>query len=79
MKILLFAGLADAVGRPSVEVDVTSPVKVKELKRLVAETHPAAKNGLETCFAAINQDYADDEAVVEANDEVAFIPPVSGG
>jgi molybdopterin converting factor small subunit len=30
-------------------------------------------------MAAINQDFAPDEAMVQSGDEVAFFPPVTGG
>jgi molybdopterin converting factor subunit 1 len=79
MKVLLFAGLAEAAGSPAIEVGVSLPIRVDELKQEVAAKHPAAKELLTSCFAAINQEYAADDAYVREGDEVAFIPPVSGG
>lgn len=79
MKILLFAGLAEAAGKPFIEVSVRLPARVSDLKAALAESVPATKELLTSCFAAINHAYADDEAEVADGDEVAFIPPVSGG
>ncbi|WP_274363365.1 molybdopterin converting factor subunit 1 [Paenibacillus thermotolerans] len=79
MKVLLFASLAEAAGGPAVELAVSLPAKVAELKSALAETAPATKELLSGCFAAINHEYADDETLVTEEDEVAFIPPVSGG
>ncbi|WP_199619118.1 molybdopterin converting factor subunit 1 [Paenibacillus alkalitolerans] len=79
MKILLFAGLAEAVGEPSFEADVKLPASVSELKAALVAAFPSTADIVDSCFAAINQSYADDEAIVREGDEVAFIPPVSGG
>lgn len=79
LNILLFAGLAETVGASSVRLDVDMPAKVSRVKSALAAMYPAAEAQLAGCFAAVNQAYADDEAVIHAGDEVAFIPPVSGG
>ncbi|MCI3920701.1 molybdopterin converting factor subunit 1 [Paenibacillus sp. TRM 82003] len=80
LNVLVFAGLAETVGAPSVALDgVDAPLKVSELKAAVAARYPAAADQLAACFAAINQSFADDEAVVKPGDEVALLPPVSGG
>jgi molybdopterin converting factor subunit 1 len=75
----MFAGLAEAVGAPSVELDMETPAKVADIKRVLAARYPSIKPLLAVSFAAVNQAYAGDEAVIQAGDEVALIPPVSGG
>lgn len=35
--------------------------------------------GLRSLFIAVNNDYADDDILLDASDEIALIPPVSGG
>lgn len=35
--------------------------------------------GLRSLFIAVNNDYADDEILLKPSDEIALIPPVSGG
>lgn len=79
LNILVFAGLAETVGAPAVALDAQAPVKVAELKRMVAERYPEASAQLAACFAAVNQSFADDETIVQPGDEVALLPPVSGG
>ena len=35
--------------------------------------------GLKSLFIAVNNDYAEDDIVLRSSDEIALIPPVSGG
>ena len=35
--------------------------------------------GLKSLYIAVNNDYADETKTIEATDEIALIPPVSGG
>lgn len=79
LNILIFAGLAEAVGASSVRLETTLPATVADAKRDFAAAYPAAADRLASCFAAINQEYADDAAIIRSGDEVAFLPPVSGG
>ena len=79
VTILLFAGLAEEAGTPQVELDLELPARVRDAKRALAERVPAAAERLASCFAAINREYAGDDAWIRPGDEVAFLPPVSGG
>jgi len=79
VQVLLFAGLAETAGATKVEVDVSLPAKVSDVKRAFAEAYPQCAEQLATCFAAINQSYAHDASDVRPGDEIAFLPPVSGG
>jgi molybdopterin converting factor subunit 1 len=79
LNILVFAGLAEAVGGAEAEIAAEAPITVADLKRRFADTYPGTESVLATCFAAVNQTFADDDTVIEEGDEVAFLPPVSGG
>ncbi len=79
LNILIFAGLAEAAGASAVRLEIGLPATVADAKRAFAAAYPAAAERLASCFAAINQEYADDDAVIRPGDEVAFLPPVSGG
>ena len=76
MRVLLFAALRDAAG-PSVEVSMPAGATVRELRAELARVLPAAL--LARSAIAVNHEYADDSREVRAGDEVAVIPPVSGG
>ncbi len=76
MRVLLFAALRDAAG-PSVEVNLPAGATVRELRAELARVLPAAL--LARSAIAVNHEYAEDERAVAPGDEVAVIPPVSGG
>ena len=80
MKILLFGIAKDIVGTSSLELkeDETSPTTVKELKEFLSHTYPKF-NSLSSLAIAVNSSYAENETRVSTKDEIAIIPPVSGG
>jgi molybdopterin converting factor subunit 1 len=79
MKILLFGPLADAVGTSTLEVRLSKPLSVADLLFEVGGQHPGLLPLLSRCVCAVNQKYATRDLNVRETDEVALIPPVSGG
>ncbi|RKP54179.1 molybdopterin converting factor [Cohnella endophytica] len=78
--IALFAGLAERFGTRSLQPSWEhESLTAGQLKRLLAEQFPEHADLLAICFVARNQAYANDEAIVESADELALLPPVSGG
>lgn len=78
--IRLFAGLIDLIGNPIVTLEnSSSTMSAGELKKALALQYPAAAAAIESCFVACNRAYAAPEELVAAEDEIALIPPVSGG
>jgi molybdopterin converting factor small subunit len=59
--------------------DVDEVVTVRELRDALIEQYPALAPLVAHCRFAVNTSYVDDEAVVRSCDELALIPPVSGG
>jgi molybdopterin converting factor small subunit len=79
MSILLFAHLRDVVGRSEFDLQVVGPLKGSELwDRLIAE-FPVLSGHRGSTRLARNGAYATDEDYFDEDDEVALIPPVSGG
>ncbi len=83
MKVLFFARLRDDLGREYLEIDDAHfPSTVAGLRRLVldgAEGDFAEAMADPNVFCAVNQRVADEDQPVEASDEVAFFPPMTGG
>lgn len=80
IRIMLFAGLAEVAGTLTVTIGTNDkPISIKELREILTEKYPNMSNLLANSMAAVNQEYADPDMVVTSSDEVAFIPPVSGG
>lgn len=79
MKIKLFSILAEEIG-PSVEIDLKDPFYSQDVKDAIKQKYPDYADVLDQSLVAINQEYANDTAVLQKDvDEIAIIPPVSGG
>lgn len=78
VTLLLFAAYADALGRSSVELEMSRGATVSELLDQVRELHGAERLP-SAVLVAVNEQYASVEQVLEPGDEVALIPPVAGG
>jgi MoaE-MoaD fusion protein len=81
LKLLLFAGLAEQLGGPAITItiDEKEAVTVADLKARLLELYPDAARSLELAFVAVNQAYAEPTQRLSENDEIALLPPVSGG
>jgi molybdopterin converting factor subunit 1 len=79
VTVRLFARLRDLAGSGEMVRDVPDPATVQSIwKDLVAEI-PALSDYERTMSVAVNADYSKMSAAVQDGDEVAFLPPVSGG
>jgi len=81
MKILLFGITRDIIGKPALEVkqkEAEALASVEQLKSFLLKQYPGLKN-LASMAIAVNSEYATDHTVLNQNDEIALIPPVSGG
>jgi sulfur-carrier protein len=83
IKVLYFARLKEAVNYSSEEIDLPADIAtVTALKNFLAkrgENWTNLFNGKQVIRAAINHTLVDDLAKIQAGDEVAFFPPVTGG
>jgi molybdopterin converting factor subunit 1 len=80
ITIQLFAGLVDLLGAPVLTLDIEQEnVTVHTLKMTLAQQFPHASEALQSCFFAVNQAYAAEALQLSEQDEIAIIPPVSGG
>lgn len=84
MTILLFGITRDIIGSPSLSLtNLTAthkkiPKTVKELRKFLGNAYPEL-NKLSSLAIAVNNSYADDHVEINIYDEIALIPPVSGG
>jgi molybdopterin converting factor subunit 1 len=77
-RVLFFGAAADAAGTREVEVDANGTT-VEGLFSMLAERHPALEPMRDSLAFAVNGEYAGREDAVAEDDEVAVLPPVSGG
>ncbi len=78
VTVLLFASYADALGAPSVSLDVPPEATVADVLAALGR-RPGGDRIPASPLVAVNQRYAAITASVNAGDEVAVIPPVAGG
>jgi molybdopterin converting factor subunit 1 len=76
--VRLFAGLRERAGADHVEVELPEGASVADLLAAMGTT-PVGELAPRSCIVALNREYADEDAVVGESDEVALVPPVSGG
>ena len=74
VRIRLFAMLRERAGRDELELELPEGARVADA--LAALDHLAGGLSL---VLAVNREYASADAVLHAGDELALIPPVSGG
>ncbi|AQX10582.1 MoaD/ThiS family protein [Elizabethkingia ursingii] len=78
LKILAFGITKDILGGAEKEIELTDGITVKDLKTKL-ESEFAELKRLKSYFIAVDDEYAEDDQVIIITNEVAIIPPVSGG
>ena len=79
VKVLLFGAAADRAGIRQTEVPVDDETTLGELWPILANQHPGLAPMRDTLAFAVNGEYARMDDEVSPGDEVAVLPPVSGG
>jgi molybdopterin converting factor subunit 1 len=74
----MFAAARDAVGS-SVDVEVPDGATVADLRSQLITDYPQLAELIRRAMFAIDATYANDDSVISSVNEVACIPPVSGG
>jgi molybdopterin synthase catalytic subunit len=79
VRILFFGMLKDLLVKASDSVEVADGSSVRDMLTEYARGFPQLKEALPSLAVAVNQHYAVPETVLKQGDEVALLPPVSGG
>lgn len=77
IKVLLFAEMQERAGKSEIMVEEGS-ISVQELKEKYLQKYDIA-HLLSQAMVAVNEEYSEDDTILQSGDVVAFIPPVSGG
>jgi molybdopterin converting factor subunit 1 len=75
----LFAGVAEAAGRRELAIDLAPGATVESAFAAIAAAHPALTAMRDTLRFAVNREFTEPDQPLADGDELALIPPVSGG
>ncbi len=79
VKVLFFGQLKDVVGAAEDRVELPEGASVEDLLAHYRKRFPRWEQFRPSLAVAVNQEYAESAARLRGGDEVAFLPPVSGG
>jgi molybdopterin synthase catalytic subunit len=79
VRVLFFGILRDLAGHHADTVDLPDHSSVHDLLTLYKQRVPALSDLAGSVAVSVNQEYATAAHVLHDNDEIAFLPPVSGG
>jgi molybdopterin synthase sulfur carrier subunit len=79
VTVLLFARLKEIAGAARLEREVTGAATIGSVWNSLAREYPELGGYTSSVSSAINAEYARMTAAVNDGDEIAFLPPVSGG
>jgi molybdopterin synthase catalytic subunit len=79
ITVQLFASLAESAGTRRIELPIDGATTAGCLTSAVIERYPALAAMRDSVIVAVNAEYVSADFPIRAGDEVALIPPVSGG
>lgn len=81
MRVIVryFAIYREAAGESQVEIEMNEGATLGDVLRVVFERHPKLEKWAGSIVCSVNRKYADNGKVLANGDEVALLPPVSGG
>ena len=79
IKVKLFAIYQEIYQQEEISLQLPVDSKVKDVLSLIIEDHPQLKDWQSVTKLAVNLDFVNPDFSLQEGDEVALIPPVSGG
>ncbi len=78
ISILAFGIAKDIFGAPAIQIEMRDSALTGDLKVALERQYPRLKQ-ITSYLLAVNNEYAGDNMPLTEQDEIAVIPPVSGG
>jgi molybdopterin synthase catalytic subunit len=79
VRVLFFGRLKDIVGRSEEDAELSEGARVEDLFERYGRSFPELAQFRSSVVASVNQEFSEWRAQLATGDEVAFLPPVSGG
>ena len=79
VELLLFGIVKEMAGQSKIKLHLEKKAAtVQDIKTALQDRFPESKK-LKSLLIAVNENYADANQTIQSGDEIAIIPPVSGG
>ena len=79
VRVQIFATLVQQIGHNQIDVELTDGATVGDMLEIIGKQHPSVVPLLGRIAVAVNLSYVKQDHPLSPEDEVALIPPVSGG
>ncbi len=79
VEVRLFASYRERAGTARLDLDLPDGSTIADAAAKLLQAHPAITNDPTRLVVAVNQEYQEHDHPLQDGDEVALIPPVSGG
>src|ERR1700680_921408 len=79
VRVLFFGRLKDIVGKSEENAELSEGARVEDLFARYGRSFPELAQFRSSVVASVNQEFAEWRVQLSSGDEVAFLPPVSGG
>lgn len=79
IKVKFFASYREAIGRAGLDVEVKDDTNISGLLEQLKQDHPGLGALTENLIVSVNREYASYDTILKDGDDVALLPPVSGG
>ena len=81
ITVKFFASLKAIAEKEEEQIEVQSPISMDQLSDIISKTSPKMGDIIRDnkIMISVNQEMADADTVIHDGDEVAFLPPFSGG
>jgi MoaE-MoaD fusion protein len=79
VRVLFFGVLKELAGKSADEVELRDGASVRDVLAHFEAKIPRLRESLASTALAVNQEYSGPDTVLKAGDEIALLPPVSGG
>ncbi len=79
LVLKFFASTRESVGKKKLKKEFKEGITVGEVFETLADEYPGLEDHRDKLILAVNKTRAEEGRTLEDGDEIAFLPPVSGG
>lgn len=79
IKVKLFAILRERVGESEITITISNGITVNQLNREILKKYPQLKSFSNKFVTSVNRKVTAGDTIISSKDEIALLPPVSGG